>query len=496
MVLAFVTYACFFAVLLELMVMLPFNGGMAIFARTAFGPFAGFLIGSCEAWEYILFAAQGFWMIGETCSQVFATDPNYAPLYWIPFGIMIFAANMAGVRVFVVVCAVLLFINVFGGMSVVLPSLAFFNPRKYAVDDAINLGFFNITEGEAMPSTVALLWPTGSKPIWPGMVSMLWSVSGLEMAPLVAEEGKDFVKNAPRLMKYALLSIFSVLAYVIVLVPCVPPGVSTLVNANDPMIDAFLASYNYDSLTDNGTVARVLYFVLFVPDIMLFIAIYVYATSRQIFALSKVGYYPTFVAKVHVKSKTPIYALVCSMAMSLGAALVLQFEASGVAGQAFLNGSLLYAIFAYIAVAFAYLKMRWYYPNLKRPFDLGPIVGPLCAIIVVTSYMSALANLFQKEIFRDTLIVCISKLGVMMLVFVVYQRKRMVETPEELFIQRYLDEAAVGDGSRRDGVDAGAWMRDVREELLEQQARKEREMGENQKLEDVTFLRESHVTKA
>ncbi|KAI9341485.1 amino acid permease-domain-containing protein [Obelidium mucronatum] len=465
--LAFSTYICFFCILLELMVMLPLNGGMAIFARTAFGPFAGFLVGSCEAWEYILFAAQGFWMIGSTCSQIFGTPNELAPLYWIPFAVIVLGANLTGVRTFVALCGALLFIAVFGGLSVVLPSLKYFDISKNALQDAVNLPGVNFTLANGTinesPSTIDLLFPFGTAPIWPAMVSMLWSISGLEMAPLCAEEGKDFVQNAPRLMIMALVSILGVLGYVIVLVPCVPPGISVLVGANNPLIDAFLASYGIGGLGSSMT-ASALYFVLYVPCILLFIAIYVYATSRQIFALSKVGYYPKLLAKVYQKTSSPVYALFFSMAMCLSSALMLQFQASGVVGEAFLNGSLLYAIIAYISVSLAYLQMRWSYPNLKRPFDLGPFIGPFCAIVTLTAYTAALVSMFYNQVFRETLYVCLAKLGGMLIMFVAFQRKNMVETPEEEFIQRYLngvdeeqeeDGVVVGGGATGTGVSSG-----------------------------------------
>ncbi|KAJ3006355.1 UNVERIFIED_CONTAM: hypothetical protein HDU68_004103, partial [Siphonaria sp. JEL0065] len=113
--------------------------------------------------------------------------------------------------------------------------------------------------------------------------------------------------------------------------------------------------------------------------------------------------------------------------------------ASGVVGEALLNGSLLYAILAYISVALAYLRMRWKYPHLNRPFNLGNFFGPFCALVTLTSYISALVNMFYNQIFRDTLYVCLGKLGFMLLFFAVLQRTNMVETPEEEFIQRYLN---------------------------------------------------------
>ncbi|KAJ3030725.1 UNVERIFIED_CONTAM: hypothetical protein HDU68_007936 [Siphonaria sp. JEL0065] len=246
--------------------------------------------------------------------------------------------------------------------------MRFFDISKYAIEDAVNLPeviFPSFVNGTGvLPSTFELLFPHGGMPIWPAMVSMLWSVSGLEMAPLCAEEGENFVENAPRLMKYALLSIFGVLAYVIILVPCTPPGISVLLGANNPIIDGFLASHGIEGLGS---------------------------------------------------------------------------KASGVVGEALLNGSLLYAIFAYVSVAFAYLQMRYKYPNLSRPFDLGPIIGPICALVTLASYTAALINMFHNEVFRDTLYICLGKLAWMLLFFVVFQRKHMIETPEEEFIQRYLN---------------------------------------------------------
>ncbi|KAJ3065947.1 hypothetical protein HDU99_004000, partial [Rhizoclosmatium hyalinum] len=44
--LGFTSFLAFVLCLIEMMAMLPFNGGMAVFARAAFGPYVGYFVGS------------------------------------------------------------------------------------------------------------------------------------------------------------------------------------------------------------------------------------------------------------------------------------------------------------------------------------------------------------------------------------------------------------------------------------------------------------------
>ncbi|KAJ3124831.1 hypothetical protein HK100_011090 [Physocladia obscura] len=114
-------------------------------------------------------------------------------------------------------------------------------------------------------------------------------------------------------------------------------------------------------------------------------------------------------------------------------------EASGVVVLALLNGSLLYGMFAYVATALAYIKLRIFMPYVKRPFDAGYYVGITCALFLIGCCLTAMVQMFSTVAFRETLYVCLGKIALQFSEFVFYRRYHMVETPEEQFIHAELN---------------------------------------------------------
>ena len=77
---------------------LPHTGGAYSFARTAFGPWGGFITGIAENIEYVLTPAVIMFFIGSYLTGIFGTPAAFQPVYWI-LGYMIFVGlNARGVE--------------------------------------------------------------------------------------------------------------------------------------------------------------------------------------------------------------------------------------------------------------------------------------------------------------------------------------------------------------------------------------------------------------
>ena len=77
---------------------LPHTGGAYSFARTAFGPWGGFITGVAENIEYVLTPAVIVYFIGTYLTAIFETPTAFQPLWWI-FGYIVFiGANTRGVE--------------------------------------------------------------------------------------------------------------------------------------------------------------------------------------------------------------------------------------------------------------------------------------------------------------------------------------------------------------------------------------------------------------
>src|SRR5687768_4505625 len=81
----------------EMSAALPHTGAAYSFARTAMGPWGGFLTGLCENVEYVVTPAVVVFFIGSYLTGIFETGPGFQPIWWILGYIVFVALNVAGV---------------------------------------------------------------------------------------------------------------------------------------------------------------------------------------------------------------------------------------------------------------------------------------------------------------------------------------------------------------------------------------------------------------
>ena len=62
---------------------LPHTGAAYSFARTAMGPWGGFLTGLCENVEYVVTPAVVVFFIGSYLAAIFETAGGFRPIWWI-----------------------------------------------------------------------------------------------------------------------------------------------------------------------------------------------------------------------------------------------------------------------------------------------------------------------------------------------------------------------------------------------------------------------------
>ena len=77
---------------------LPHTGAAYSFARTAMGPWGGFITGLCENVEYILTPAVIVFFIGSYLTGIFETSDAFQPVWWICGYILFVGLNIVGVE--------------------------------------------------------------------------------------------------------------------------------------------------------------------------------------------------------------------------------------------------------------------------------------------------------------------------------------------------------------------------------------------------------------
>ena len=77
---------------------LPHTGAAYSFARSAMGPWGGFITGLCENVEYVLTPAVIVFFIGSYMGAIFETPPEFQPVWWVLMYAVFLALNIVGVE--------------------------------------------------------------------------------------------------------------------------------------------------------------------------------------------------------------------------------------------------------------------------------------------------------------------------------------------------------------------------------------------------------------
>jgi ethanolamine permease len=113
---------------------LPHTGGAYSFARTAFGPWGGFITGVAENIEYVLTPAVIVYFIGAYLTAIFDTPVAFQPVWWILGYIVFVGLNARGVELSFTVTALVTLMAIAVLMTFVISAIPLFDFGKYALN--------------------------------------------------------------------------------------------------------------------------------------------------------------------------------------------------------------------------------------------------------------------------------------------------------------------------------------------------------------------------
>src|SRR5215471_13895057 len=158
---------------------LPHAGGAYSFARTAMGPWGGYITGLAENMEYILTPAVIVVGIGGYLGTIFETPSSWAPVWWLACYAVFLVFNAAGVETSFRVALVTTFCALAVLIILIPGAIRRFDLHRWALDGGSWL-------------------PHG----WPGVLRALpfalWVYLGIEQLPLAAEEARDPSRDMPK----------------------------------------------------------------------------------------------------------------------------------------------------------------------------------------------------------------------------------------------------------------------------------------------------------
>ena len=403
---------------------LPHTGGAYSFARTAFGPWGGFVTGLAENIEYVLTPAVVVFFIGTYLTSIFGTPDAFQPVWWIVGYLIFVGLNVRGValsfRVTVFVTLLALAILVFFFISAV-PFMEF---GKYAM----NIGVGPDGAAVELPEGNGPFLPFGTYGVLAAMPFAVWLFLAIEQLPLAAEESVDPKRDMPKGIMLGMFTLIATGFLILIINPAIPEGAFKLGSSGEPILDGFRAIY--------GSGAAKLLALAAVAGLIASFHAIIFAFGRQIYSLSRAGYFPHFLSVTHGDHKTPNIALIAGSLLGLGVMLVVWFTQGGVQAGSFIGGVLLNmavfgAMISYLFQALSFIRLRQRFPNIERPYrsPLGvPGAAATVVIALVTIYFQLTDPVYQTGVIGVAIWYA---LGI--IYFGAHGRKTLVYSPEEEF---------------------------------------------------------------
>jgi ethanolamine permease len=274
---------------------------------------------------------------------------------------------------------------------------------------------------------------------WSGVLATLpfavWLFLAIEQLPLAAEESADPKTDMPRALILGMTTLMVSALLVVFLnsgVGSVEPdkmqGAASLAKSSEPLLDGFRVIFG-------GATSKTLAFLAVIGLIASFHTI-IYAYGRQIYSLSRAGYYLDFMSLTSGRHKVPHMALFSGTVLGFATMLVVWFVAGeqdrgAVIGGTLLNMAVFGAMISYAMQGLSFILLRRNLPNIERPYrsPLGSFGAALTmAIAIVTLYYQ-----LQDPVYRNGVYAVAVFYGIGLAYFALVGRHRLILSPEEEF---------------------------------------------------------------
>ncbi|HKA46762.1 MAG TPA: amino acid permease, partial [Methyloceanibacter sp.] len=423
---------------------LPHTGGAYSFARTAFGPWGGFVTGVAENIEYVLTPAVIVYFIGTYLTAIFETPASFQPAWWIIGYIVFVGFNIRGVELSFMVTIMMTLLAIGILVFFFVTAIPFFDFGKYA----LNIGADPATGAAVeLPGGHGPFLPFGVYGVLASMPFAVWLFLAIEQLPLAAEESADPQRDMPKGIMLGMFTLIALGFLILLFNPAIPierqvtdvAGVTTTVHgafalgtSGEPILDGFRAIFATEA-------AKALALAAVTGLVASFHAI-IFGYGRQIYSLSRAGYFPHFLSVTHGTHKTPNVALIAGGLLGLAVMLVVWFTMGGEAAGSFIGGVLLNmavfgAMFSYLLQALTFIQLRRRFPSIERPYrsPVGVVGAALTVIIALVTIFFQLAD----PLYRAGVIGVAIWYALAILYFAAYGRKTLVLSPEEEFAVKH-----------------------------------------------------------
>jgi ethanolamine permease len=362
-------------------------------------------------------------------NSIFGIDPAYSPILWILFYVIFLGLNIFGVelsfRVTMIVTLMSLAVLVFFWFSAI-PNMDF---GRWALNIA--------PDGSELPEGNGPMFPMGVTGILASLPFAVWLFLAIEQLPLAAEESVDPKKDMPKGIILGMLTLI-VSAFMIVLLNPAVVGVGShkLGSSLEPLLDGFRAVYGGIGVTVLG--------ILALTGLIASFHTILFAQGRQIYSLSRAGYFPTGLSVTHATYKTPHVAMISGSIVGIGIMLIMWVslgadKAGSLIGSVLLNMAVFGAMLSYILQAVSFILLRQNQPNITRPY-VSPLGVPGAVVTIVIGVITLIYQVKDPNFFKGVIWVIVW-FAVAILYFALVGRHKLVLSPEEEFAMAHRDVA-------------------------------------------------------
>jgi len=368
-------YIAFIFSFTELTTAIPHAGGPFAYAQRAFGPIGGAIAGFATLIEFLFAPPAISLAIGSYLAVQFPwLDPKTAAL---GAYLLFVTLNIIGVQIaatfelFVTILAVgelLVF------MGVVAPA---FSWQSFTAGGWAGASQFELASVGGMFAAIPFA---------------IWFFLAIEGVAMAAEEAKEPQRTIP-IAYIAGVTTLTLLAFGVMLFAGGSGDWKALSNVNDPLPQAMKAVVGQSS----GWLHMLVWLGLF-GLIASFHGI-IMGYARQIFALSRAGYLPAALAKLHPRFRTPHLATIAGGVVGILA--IYSDSVIAIAGQpltaSIVTMSVFGALVMYLMSMLSLFRLRSREPELERPFR-APFYPYAPAFALVMAIVAFVAMIYYNPL--------------------------------------------------------------------------------------------------
>jgi len=402
---------------------MPHTGGAYSFGRSAMGPWGGYVTGLAETIEYVITTAVVGTFAGLYADAI--TDDLFSftmPLWlWVVVFYIIFVAfNSIGAA------ASFRFAVVITGISLAVLAIFFILALfsgDFSTDNLTNI------EPEEGNNTFT---PFGWGGVLLALPFAIWFFLGIEELPLAAEETHTPQEDIPRGSIWGMVTLLITGFLVLILNPGIM-GAQEISASGEPILDGFRVIF------PNSDIAAILSLAALTGLVASFQGI-MYAAGRNMYSLSRAGYYPKFLSLTGQR-KVPYVALfvsaVVGVLLVIGLGLIRNepgetaTDATVVVAGQLLNIAVFGAVISYFLQMVSYMILKRRFADVPRPY--ASPTGFWGAAVAGFIALATLIILPFNEAYRDIIVGVAIFFAIGLVYFAIFRRHKLVLSPEEEF---------------------------------------------------------------